>query len=323
MKKEVKDKIKYETLDWLKAIIYAVIFGTIIRLFVFETMMVPTPSMVPAIQEQDRMFVEKITYSFEEPDTGDVVVFWTPFIDNLNTGRLRFFDKFMDFFSADQFDGHVRYVKRLVGKPGDIITLKNVPNSFWENIEKNGSENLPYWVKNLVDYYEEVKFIPTRIKEQVMQVQINGVTPEEFQNIYYTKDAVFDDDDFWKYMAYPEKYSREIYNSDMSMVYKGNFQNESIIQNVDLSLNFFESYNNAFAYSQTYEELYSDINLDEYVYTENGQVHIKVPEGFYYFMGDNSMESLDSRFFGFVPKENIIGTLFLRIYPFERFGKIN
>jgi signal peptidase I len=109
----------------------------------------------------------------------------------------------------------------------------------------------------------------------------------------------------------------------MSMVYKGNFQNETIIQNVDLALNFFKSYNNAFAYSQTYEELYSDINLDEYVYTENGQVHIKVPEGFYYFMGDNSMESLDSRFFGFVPKENIIGALFLRIYPFDRFGKIN
>ena len=323
MKKEVKDKIKYETLDWLKAIIYAVIFGTIIRLFVFETMMVPTPSMVPAIQEQDRMFVEKITYSFEEPDTGDVVVFWTPFKDNLNVGQLRFFDNFMDFFSADEFDGHVKYVKRLVGKPGDIITLEPVKDSFWNDIEQNGYEHLPYWVKNLVEYYEKVKYIPNRIKDQVMQVKINGVTPDDFKNIYYTKDAIFDDDDFWKYMAYPTKYSREIYNSDLSMVYKGNFQNETIIQNVDLSLNFFESYNNAFAYEETYDELYSNMNLDEYVYTENGQVYLKVPEGFYFFMGDNSMESLDSRFFGFVPKENIIGSLFLRIFPFDRFGKIN
>lgn len=322
MKKEVKEKIKYETLDWIKAIIYAVIFGTIIRLFVFETMMVPTPSMVPTIQEQDRLFVEKITYSFQEPQVGDVVVFWTPFVDKLNTGQLRFFDKFMDFFSPNKFNGHVKYVKRLVGRPGDDITLEPVGDSFWSNVEKNGYEDLPYWVKNLVSYYEQVKYIPDKIKEQVMQVKINGKTPEVFKNIYYTKDAVFDDPNFWKYMAYPEKYSRDIYNSNLSMVYKGNFKNETIIQNVDLSLNFFQSYNNAFDYGTTFKNLYSNINLDDYVYSENGKVHVKVPEGFYFFMGDNSMESLDSRFFGFVPKDNIIGSLFLRIFPFDRFGKI-
>jgi len=79
LKKATKKKIKDETLDWIYAIIYALIFGTIIRLYVFETMMVPTPSMVPTIQVYDRLFVEKVTYEFAEPNRGSIVVFLDTF----------------------------------------------------------------------------------------------------------------------------------------------------------------------------------------------------------------------------------------------------
>ena len=43
-----------------------------------------------------------------------------------------------------------------------------------------------------------------------------------------------------------------------------------------------------------------------------------VPAGHYFMLGDNSRFSKDSRFFGFVPRRNLVGRVFITFWPFSR-----
>ncbi|MFL2099915.1 signal peptidase I [Desemzia sp. FAM 23989] len=49
----------------------------------------------------------------------------------------------------------------------------------------------------------------------------------------------------------------------------------------------------------------------------------KVPEGQYFLLGDNRINSKDSRYFGFVEESAIVGTTDLRIWPLSDIGDMN
>jgi signal peptidase I len=49
---------------------------------------------------------------------------------------------------------------------------------------------------------------------------------------------------------------------------------------------------------------------------------VTVPTGCYFVLGDNSRNSLDSRYFGAIPRDNIIGQVVLCYWPLQRVGGV-
>ena len=72
-------------------------------------------------------------------------------------------------------------------------------------------------------------------------------------------------------------------------------------------------------------EKLTDPRFDRYYYSNDprfryGVEPTLVPEGHYFVLGDNSQNSFDSRFWGFVDEKDFIGEPYLRVWPLDRFG---
>lgn len=89
---------KNELWEWIKAIAIAVLLATVIRYFLFAPVVVDGSSMMPTLQDQNRMIVNQLSYKFSEPKRFDILVFHAP--------------------------GGQNYIKRVIGLPGDHIEYK-------------------------------------------------------------------------------------------------------------------------------------------------------------------------------------------------------
>lgn len=87
--------------DWVETIIFAVVAAFLIRTFVMESFYIPSGSMIPTLEINDRVFVNKFIYRFREPRRGEIIVFKYPKNPELD------------------------YVKRLIALPGDRFSMKD------------------------------------------------------------------------------------------------------------------------------------------------------------------------------------------------------
>ncbi len=89
-----------EIWEWIRAITVAVVLALLIRFFIVEVFVVDGGSMYPTLENCNRLVVDKISYRFNEPCYGDIVVF-------------------------DSQIGSKPFIKRVIGTGGDRIEIRS------------------------------------------------------------------------------------------------------------------------------------------------------------------------------------------------------
>lgn len=102
MKKfEFENPIVKEIFSYVVVIIAALLLGWLINTFILSNNTIPTGSMIPTIPEESRIFGNRLTYKFSDPERGDIVVFKYP------------------------VDESQLFIKRVIGLPGETIQVKD------------------------------------------------------------------------------------------------------------------------------------------------------------------------------------------------------
>jgi len=131
MESSEKPKSSFRFLiELVEIVLIAFALSWVLRTYVIEARKIPTGSMLPTIQLEDRVIVDKFFFKrFDQIIRGDIIVFHPP-------------------PSAHATDD---YIKRVVGLPGDRVEIRN------KKTYVNGEQLFePYLLENSNDFDEIV-----------------------------------------------------------------------------------------------------------------------------------------------------------------------
>jgi len=334
-----KKKKKSATREWVDAIVFAVIAATLIRTFFIEAYVIPTPSMERSLLVGDFLFVSKVNYGARTPITPIAFPFahhtmpifgtkayWDgiklpyyrlPGLSDVKKGDVVVFNYPQDTINNRPVDKRENYIKRCQGTPGDTLSVVDAQvyvNHQEEATPSEGQIDYSYTTSGIdvnPQIFDELHISlyegnpnPTMTKASAVALKgytgIKSVTPRiEPKGTVDTLSPVF-----------PSKYPMHVRLKAKLPDYKWNVDNFGPIiipkkgWTVKLDSMTFPLYERAI---EVYENnkvqvvgndiLINGKKTDTYTFKMN----------YYWMMGDNRHDSEDSRYWGFVPEDHIVG----------------
>ncbi len=366
-KKEYKEGEKHDSLlDWLDAIIFAVVFVTFINIFFFQAFKIPSSSMESSLLTGDHLFVSKLTFGPRIPETpltipfthnvifgkesystliqnkykrlkgfrhverGDYVVFGFPDGDTVLTKApaddyyavCRFYGRDYAIKSygpviARPSDKKDHYVKRCVAVAGDTLAVKNgrvfinsQAQEVWPGIQTtyqvttDGSRINLKKLEKLGLNISELEYDETL--PGYLGMPLTAAMLKELEG-YANVIGISEDIDVYP-PDYPDSYLMLFPYTENFKWTRDNYGPIWIPKagvTVKLNTELLPLYERII---RVYE--HNDMNI-----APDGRIFINGKEtdeytfkqDYYFMMGDNRHNSLDSRYWGFVPEDHIVG----------------
>jgi len=326
-----KSEKKKSTLrEWTDAILFAVIAATIIRTFFIEAFTIPTPSMEKSLLVGDFLFVSKVSYGARVPMTPISFPFahhTMPFTESTKAyseliklpyyrlpglGEVKHGDCVVFNYPMEDFrptDKKENYIKRCVGLPGDTLQVKQAQLFINSNAAKNPTNSqLAYIVKTNDGYFNP---------DVLRKMNINECY------------AISNQGDFMMFLTNENAEIIKTFSNVTSVVPDIKKEHEG---NVDIFPNIAASDWNVDNFGPLYipkAGTVVQLNMGNIplwkrliVMYENNTCEVKdstifingkattsytFKKDYYFMMGDNRHNSADSRFWGFVPMDHIVG----------------
>ncbi len=321
---------KSKSREWIDAILFAVIAATIIRTFLMEAFTIPTSSMEKTLLIGDFLFVSKVSYGPRVPNTPLSFPFahhTLPLTDSVKSylewiklpymrlpglGKIKNNDVVVFNYPMEDFrpvDKQENYIKRCVGIAGDILQVKD--GVLWINnvpLEKPEKMQHKYHVKT-----DGTDFNTKRLEEMNItegsKISNQGdfeltLTPENAEKIKEFANV----SSITKEVAKAERYIGYLFPDDTTNKWSVDNYGPIVIPKKDVAMKL--NLANIAIYKrviEVYEQNTVEIK-DSGIYINSQKADsYTFKMDYYWMMGDNRHNSADSRFWGFVPEDHIVG----------------
>ncbi len=323
-------KKKSATREWVDAIVFAVVAATFIRMFAIEAYTIPTSSMEKSLLIGDFLFVSKVSYGPRIPNTPLSFPFahhtmpltkdmksyldwikWDyrrlPGLSKIKNNDVVVFNYPMEDFRP--VDKRENYIKRCIAIPGDTLLIvdkqvylnskANVNPSkmqFAYNVKTDGTGFNPKVLKKL-DITEGSPI--TNLGEWSLRMTKDvAVKVKEFDNVSSVEEANMKKDVFADYIfPHTPAYPWNVDNFGPLVIPKKGATVELNAKNLPIYERIITVYEGNTLDTSTGKILINGVEATSYTFEMD----------YYFMMGDNRHNSADSRFWGFVPEDHIVG----------------